>query len=221
MIKKSVDGSWIYGKLLLAFYDVLVMKLMAFVWRCHSHRFVDFYNQNILDNHADIGVGTGYCLDKCQLHVPARLTLFDLSERCLEHCSRRLSRFDPELIIYDVCVPLKYDGPGFDSIALGGLLHCLPGDLAEKCKAFDHIQPITLPGTKIFGYMLMKRGVNGTVLSNLTCTILNAINVTNLANDNPESLHLELSQRFEDVTVQVTGNMVFFTATVTKGGDSA
>jgi hypothetical protein len=63
----------VYTPLTLAFYDLAVLQFSnSFVWQCSSHVLLDFYNQHISDKHLDIGVGTGYFLDRCRFPRPPR-----------------------------------------------------------------------------------------------------------------------------------------------------
>src|SRR5262245_23893189 len=132
----------------LRLYDALVMGAFApRVWSCAAERLVEHYRALATANHADIGVGTGYCLDRCGVRF-ARLTLIDLQPNCLDHAARRLARFEPRCFRRDVLRPLRgLDGPAFDSVALGGVLHCLAGDLAAKAAVFDNIAPLVAGGT--------------------------------------------------------------------------
>lgn len=74
-------GAAVYTPLALAFYDLAVLRLSnSLVWQCSSDVLLDFYNQRISDKHLDIGVGTGYFLDKCRFPSTApKIALFDLN----------------------------------------------------------------------------------------------------------------------------------------------
>ncbi|MCW8965760.1 MAG: methyltransferase type 12, partial [Candidatus Pacearchaeota archaeon] len=50
----------IYSKLGLAFYKVAVLGISnQFIWKCPTKTLVNLYNENITQNHLDVGVGTG------------------------------------------------------------------------------------------------------------------------------------------------------------------
>src|SRR5918996_6376268 len=79
-------GAAIYSKPVLSVYDLYVLGFSnTFVWRCPSHLILDFYNEHISGNHLDVGVGTGYFLDKCKFptHHP-RIALADLNTNSLQ-----------------------------------------------------------------------------------------------------------------------------------------
>jgi hypothetical protein len=63
----SYAGQKTYTPLLLAFYDLGVIGLSnSYIWKCPSSRLLEHYNQHVSGAHLDIGVGTGYFLDKCR-----------------------------------------------------------------------------------------------------------------------------------------------------------
>ena len=151
-----------YSRVGLQLYDALVMGVFAErVWGCSPTRLLDHYRTHLTANHADIGVGTGYCLDRCGRRFDrARLALIDLQPNCLRHDAERLARFQPRCYVQDVLQPLHgIEGPSFESIALGGVLHCLAGDVAAKSVVFDNLAPLTASGTLIFGYTLVSNDV--------------------------------------------------------------
>ena len=58
-------GAGAYGRLGLHFYDAGVLGLSSLLlWRCPSSRVLAQYQANVSANHLDVGVGTGYFLDK-------------------------------------------------------------------------------------------------------------------------------------------------------------
>ena len=115
------DGIRAYSKLGLRAYDAVVMGLFGeYVWGCHADEFVRHYRRHVTSSHADIGVGTGYCLDHCGFDSPTpRIALIDLNENCLEHAARRLERYTPETYIRNACEPIQIDTRRFSSIGVG------------------------------------------------------------------------------------------------------
>jgi hypothetical protein len=102
----------VYTRLGLALYDGVIMGLFShLVWRCDPARFVAIYKENVTENHADIGVGTAYCLDRCGFRTRTpRLALIDIEENCLRHSAKRLSRYSPETYVRNACEPIVIDG---------------------------------------------------------------------------------------------------------------
>lgn len=204
-----------YTKLGLHVYDPLIVNLVApHVWGCDPDILVDHYRRHVTSNHADIGVGTGFFLDRCGFESPSpRLALIDLQPNCLDHTARRLSRYRPSTYLRDVLSPVdELPGGPFDSIAFGGIIHCLAGDLTLKSRVFDNIRSLTRLGTKIFGYTLVCDGVSQRVSRRLVHPLLNRLRVIENANDHASDLYAALSTRFIDCTVELIGCMALFSA---------
>jgi hypothetical protein len=211
------DSIKVYTKAGLGLYDPLIMCLLVkHVWGCHPSRLVGHYREHVTSNHADIGVGTALCLDRCGFSVPdPRIALIDLQPTCLEYAARRLARYQPQSFVRDALQPIHgIPGPRFDSIALGGILHCLPGDLRRKSAVFDNIAPLTRCGTKIFGYSLVVDEVHRQLRRRITHRFLNSIRVIDNTNDRLADLNRELSARFIDCNVELVGCMALFSAVV-------
>ncbi len=214
---RTPDSIKVYTKLGLRVYDALVMNLFPkYVWGCTSGDLVNHYRQHVTSNHADIGVGTGYCLDHCGFDLPTpRLALIDLQSNCLRYTARRLSRYQPSTYVHNVLQPIgAIPGGSFDSIAMGGVLHCLAGDLREKGKAFDTIAMLARSGTKIFGYSLVSDHVHLRRSTRIVHGLLNRLRIIDNTSDHESDLRRELSNRFIDCRVESIGCMALFSAVV-------
>ena len=213
-IRTTQDGARIYTRWLLTCYDFLIYRLLApHVWRCDPQHFLDLYRKYMSDNHADVGVGTGYFLNQC-LHEPGsvRIGLFDLQRNCLSYTAHRLARFHPETFECDALEAIPFKGQAFDSIALGGLLHCIPGNLTEKGMVFDAIKPLMRPASHVFGYTILNRGIRKTSLSRFVYFLLHQLKVINGEDDSANQLHTELSKRFKRVNTHIIGCIALFNA---------
>lgn len=208
------DGARIYSPLLLSIYDFLIMRVLApLVWRCPAHHYSALYLSFMGRRHADIGVGTGYMLDRCHYQPgEVQIALFDLQTNCLEFTARRIARFSPALYQCDAMQPIKTGAGQFDSIALGGILHCIPGDLTEKGVVFNNLRPLMHSATTVFGYTILNRGVRKTPVSRITFFILKHLKVINGEYDSPDDLTAQLQQRFAVVDVRVIGCVAVFSA---------
>jgi hypothetical protein len=206
----------IYSKAGLRAYDAVVMRLLArHVWGCPSDLFVEHYRKHVTSNHADIGVGTGYCLDRCGFAAAdPRLLLIDLQPNCLEYAARRLARYQPQMLVRDVLEPMPNISRRFDSVALAGVLHCLPGGMQHKARAFDTLRSLTHPGSKIFGYSLVTDATRRRRRSDVALRMLNRIRAVDNAGDRAGDLARELSSRFAECSVEQVGQMAFFSAVV-------
>ena len=209
------DSIKAYTRLGLHVYDPLIVKLVCpRVWDCSPDALVEHYRRHLTSNHADIGVGTGYFLDRCGFTSPRpRLALIDLQANCLEHTARRLARYRPQTYVRDALRPIEgIPGGPFDSIALGGIVHCLAGSLREKSRLLDALAPLARAGTKIFGYTLVSDAVSRPVHRRVVHQVLNQLRVVDNKNDRLCDLHHELSRRFTDCKVEAIGCMALFSA---------
>ncbi len=215
MAEALPDPAGIYTPGGLRLYDTFVMGLLADrVWGCPAHNFVDCYREHLKPAHADIGVGTGYCIDQCVPGPVDRLALIDLRQSCLDHCARRLERFQPETFVRDARMPMLIDAHRFDSIGLGGLLHSLPGEMRDKGEVFDALEPIAAPGAVVFGYTLVRDGAHETLTRRTMHRALNALRIIDNDRDHMADLAAELGRRFTDCRLRLIGNIAFFSATV-------
>ena len=209
------DPIGIYSRSGLHFYDSFVMGLLAdHVWGCPPERFVETYREHLRSRHADIGVGTGYCIDRCEPGPNGRLALIDLRRNCLDYCARRLERFDPETFVRDAREPIHIDTDRFESIGLGGLLHSLPGNIRDKAAVFDAIAPIAAPDTVVFGYTLVRDGAHETLRRRLMHRLLNGLRIIDNDRDHMADLAAELGRRFTNCRLRLIGNVAFFSAVV-------
>lgn len=210
------DGIKIYSQIGLRFYDLLIMGAVTrYVWNCPSSVFVEFYREHVTANHADIGVGTGFCLDRCDFpESNSRLALIDLKLNCLEFAARRLARFHPEQYLWNASASPLVNVPAFESIGLGGILHCLPGDMNEKGRVFDALKSLSKRGTKIFGYTLVNDDVRATLRRRATFRLFHRAQIINCERDHAGALKRELATRFPQHSVRLHGCFAFFTALV-------
>lgn len=212
--RTTQDGARIYTRWILACYDLLIYRVLSpHVWRCDPQHFLDLYNRHMSDNHADVGVGTGYFLNQC-LYEPGevRIGLFDLQPNCLAFTAQRLARFQPETFECNALESIPFAGRGFDSIALGGILHCIPGNFAQKARLFDAIKPLMKPASQLFGYTILNRGISKTLLSRFVYFLLYQLKVINGAEDSASQLHAELTKRFKRVNTHIIGHIALFNA---------
>ena len=70
----------------------------------------------------------------------------------------------------------------------------------------------------LFGSTLMGRGVDATPAARGVMAVLNRRGVFSNREDDPASLEAELGRRFEDVRVEIVGQMALFTARAGRRG---
>ncbi len=154
-------GQAVYTRRMLRLYDFIVLGVSnRFVWKCPTRRLKAHYNQHVTGNHLDVGVGTGYFLDRCRFPSnPPRIALMDLNPNTLEFASKRIARYKPKTYRRNVLEPIAFDAKKFDSVGVNYLLHCLPGSMAFKSVAFDHLKALMSPNAVLFGSTLLQRGI--------------------------------------------------------------
>jgi hypothetical protein len=212
-------GQAVYTPRVLRLYDLLVLGLSnRFIWKCPTPRLLAFYDAHVTGNHLDVGVGTGYFLDRC--HFPAaspRVALMDLNENALRFAANRIARAAPKTFRRNVLEPIVFDAEPFDSIGVNYLLHCLPGAIEEKAIVFDHLTPLMRDGAVLFGSTLLQGGVARSAAARRLMAFYNAKGVFSNARDDLDGLRSALEARFRDVSIEVVGCAALFSACVDSG----
>jgi len=210
----SRQGAAAYTPLTLALYDLAVLQFSnSVVWQCSSHTLLDSYNQHISDRHLDIGVGTGYFLDKCRFPSTApTIALFDLNPHSLAKSAKRLRRYNPVCYRGNALEPIDIGMTGFDSISLNYLLHCLPGNLASKSVVFENVKPLLREGGVIFGSTILGEGARHNPLARQLLRIYNAKGIFSNLSDRQSDLEAGLKAHFAEHTIHITGCVALFSA---------
>jgi len=212
--KEDVEaGQAIYTPKTLAVYDLLVHGLSNHVvWRCPTRRLQALYERNVSARHLDVGVGTGYFLDKVRWPVKRpTITLLDLNEHSLKAAADRIERFGPNLIQANVLEPL-HDIGRFDSVGLCYLLHCLPGTLKEKMVVFDNLRPAINGGAIVFGATILQGDAPRSWIAQKLMDRYNQDGVFSNTADKYQDLESGLVARFEDVHIERHGVVALFRA---------
>jgi SAM-dependent methyltransferase len=198
----------------LALYDWYVLGFMNYVvWRCPTRELLAQYDAHVSGHHLDVGVGTGYYLDRCRFPTPRpSLMLLDLSVHPLRWAKRRLRRYRPRLKAASVLAPIDLDGERFDSIGLCYVIHCLPGDPAIRAEAFGHLRALLNPGGVLFGSTLLARGVQRGLLARGFTTFFNALGALGNARDDRVWLEQALGKHFREVEIRMVGCAALFVA---------
>ena len=213
-IERIKAAQSLYTKPLLAVYDWLLLGLHSrFIWGCPSHHMLELYNRHVSANHLDVGVGTGYFLDHCKFPTAnPRLALMDLNRNCLEVCRKRLARYKPSVYQKNLLDPIDIDTPGFDSIGMMNLLHCLPGNIKSKGVVFSNLKALLNPNGVVFGSTFLYGGVQRNLLATYTLYLTNRWGFMTNMEDDLEGLKTTLAQHFAYSSVQVIGCVGLFMA---------
>ncbi len=207
-------GQAIYTPKTLAIYDLLVLGLSnRWIWKCPTERLLAHYDQHVRGNHLDVGVGTGYFLDRCRFPTPApRVALMDLNHNALQFASRRIARYRPDVYLRNVLGEIDFDAQKFDSVGVNYLLHCLPGDMATKARALDFLIPLMKPGAALFGSTLLQGGVERGWAARRLMAFYNSKGVFCNTQDDLATLTRELEKRFNEVSIETIGCAALFSA---------
>lgn len=180
------------------------------VWRCPTRRIIDFYNEHITAHHLDIGVGTGYLLDKSQFPMDKpELALMDLNPNSLREAAKRLSRYQPATYVANVLEPLSLSAR-YDSVSLGYLLHCLPGTMRDKGVVFQNIKQVLNPGGVVFGTTILGQGIKPNRLARLLMNIYNNSGVFSNREDTMNDLVTILKDSFSTYKVWTVDCVALF-----------
>lgn len=208
-------GHAFYSRRSLRIYDALILGWFSCTaWRCPAGRLVQLHDRHATGNHLDIGVGTGYFLDRCRFPTPdPRIVLLDLNTDCLDAASSRLARYRPERIQASVLEPFPDAVAAVDSVSLTYVLHCLPGAMADKAVVLDHVVTVLYPGGVVFGATLLQGGVRRNWYARLVMKFNNRRGIFSNTRDSLDALTTALDERFDNVQVEVIGCVATFAAT--------
>ena len=207
-------GQAVYTPITLKIYDWLVLGISnRFLWRCPTAELEAMYDRNVSDNHLDIGVGTGYFLDKAKWPVAnPRITLVDLNPHSLVAASNRIVRYSPSTVAANVFEPLPVQLK-FDSVSMSYLLHCLPGKMSEKAPVvFDHVLNVMAPGAKVFGATILQGDRPRSRPAQIVMNFYNRKGVFSNQNDTAPELECALREKFNEVKIAHRGVVAVFEA---------
>ncbi|HWZ63029.1 MAG TPA: class I SAM-dependent methyltransferase [Steroidobacteraceae bacterium] len=213
--ERPVEGSQAaFNERTLRYYDWLLAFTCNRIWRCSIDRTLDLYQRHVTSNHLEVGVGTGYFLDRIRFPGPEqRLALLDPNPHCLRHTSARLARYSPEAYRASALEPIKLGVRGFDSLAINYVLHCMPGALPEKGVAFVNLRPLLNPGGVLFGSTVLRVGVPCDLRARVFMRLYNARKVFCNLQDSLDGLRKALEGSFNHIQLDVIGCVAQFCGT--------
>jgi len=206
-------GQAIYTKPVLSLYDIWVLGVSnSLIWRCPTKHLRHHFRKHVTLNHLDVGVGTGYFLDKCLLEQKRRLALLDLNNTSLETAAARVKRFNPEVYQANILAPLNLPCKKFESISINYLFHCLPGAIKEKAVLLDTLSEYLHDGGKIFGSTILSHGVRQNFAAQNLMAFYNKRGIFSNHRDYRNGLREVLESRFSNVQIEVKGCVAMFIA---------
>lgn len=202
-----------YTPLTLRAYDAFVLGFSnRFVWRCRSSHMLARYDRYAGSRHLDVGVGTGWFLDRCRWPVERpEITLLDLNENALSAASRRIRLYAPATVQANVLDPVELGDLRVDSIAANYLFHCLPGSLEWKSATVaSNLRPYLAPGGVFFGSTILGRGVAHNLLGRRLMRLYNRKGIFTNLEDDQGGLERGLASQLNDFQVEVVGAVALF-----------
>lgn len=172
------------------------------------------YDRHVGARHLDLGVGTGWYLDRCTWPVEQpTITLLDLNEHSLSTAAKRLRRYAPQTVRANVLEPLPLGDARFESASANYLLHCLPGQIESKARTLaGNVHPYLEPGGVLFGSTILGRGVPHTRIGRRLLHVYNRKGIFSNSEDDRDGLERGLTSELKDVEVEVVGAVALFTA---------
>lgn len=196
-------------------YDLIVHHVVnRFFGRSPTQRLHDLYEKHVTANHLDVGVGSGFFLDRCRFpSAQPRIALMDLSASALASAKRRIARYrDVSMYRCNVLEPIPLE-ERFDSVGLVYLLHCIPGPLEQKGIAVGHLKRLLKPGGVLFGATILedprtKRHLHARVLSHQ----LRRAGIFANRDDTRAGLESAMKAHFDAYDIRVEGTVATFVA---------
>lgn len=213
MNEESNLGYSIYTNSVLNIYDLWVLGFSnKYLWECPTKHIEMLFKQHITSNHLDIGVGTGYYLEKCLDKTPRRLALLDLNTNSLIKASSRISDIPCELYKANILNHFDLNAQGFDSISLNYVLHCLPGNIQQKAIVFQNVFFHLNKGGVLFGSTILGKGVKKNYFAQKLMNFYNKKGIFSNHDDNLDEIESILQMYFFNVKIEVIGNVACFSA---------
>ncbi len=204
-------GQAIYTPLLLKIYDLYVINFSnRWVWRCPKKRLLQQFQENISNNHLDIGVGTGYYLQRCEWPQNTKLALMDLNQTCLDTAQNAVTSVTAMVYQADIFKSQPHLENRFDSISMNFLLHCLPGDMENKSAAIHNAVQMLKPNGVLFGATILSDKDLNTPLSSHLASLYNKKGIFSNQNDTHETLSKALQEHLDDVEIKIVGSVALF-----------
>jgi hypothetical protein len=208
----AAAGAAAYSPFVLAIYDLEVLGFeLPVIFKCSPRKILDLYDEHVSGAHLDVGVGTGYFLDRCRFPVANPVVhLMDLNTNSLRKAADRIRRYRPVMHHWNVLEPIREELPLFDSIGAANFLHCLPGNMSSKEVVFRNLNPLLREGGVFFGSTVLGRGVNAGPLYRVANRMYNRASIFCNLEDSRDDLEKVLQRNFKRYALNVVGSMALF-----------
>jgi len=210
------DGAAVYSDRVLKIYDRWVLGFSNnHAWQCPTGTvLLPFFSQHLGRDHLDVGVGSGFYLANSPEAAGQRITLVDLNDNSLRAAAARIANRQPTLVREDVLKPSGALGERkFDAISLFYLLHCLPGDMAQKGPAvFGLLRRHLSPEGVLYGATILGDEAKHNWIGRRLMKLYNGKGIFGNRTDTLASLREALAGQFGEVEVRQVGKVALFSA---------
>jgi len=215
-MNKVEKSQKIYTKQTLDVYDFWVHYISNnYAWKCTSKKLLKHYNNNISNNHLDVGVGTGYLLNKCSFGIEnPRVGLMDLNEYCLNKTAQKIKRYNPITYKRNILEKINFEDKKYDSICVNYVMHCIPGNFKEKGIVFNNLKKLLNDDGVLFGSTVLSENVSKNLFAKFLMRIYNYKGIFNNSLDNEVDLRSELLKYFDVVNINIIGCVALFYAKI-------
>jgi len=209
---KVIRSQRYFNKLSLAIYDLVLYGFISkYAWGASIQRLDAHYRKYVTSNHLEVGVGTGYLLNRIEFPKPMpRLALMDLSVACLKKTKSTVSRYVPEIYVQNLLEPMRHNIRPFESIGINYVLHCVPGDIHHKCQGLLQLKTLLKPDGILFGTTVLSKGVSKNILARPAMWLFNMLGVFNNRQDSATDLEKFLRTHFQILEFELIGVTAFF-----------
>ncbi|AIT09983.1 SAM-dependent methyltransferase [Candidatus Francisella endociliophora] len=208
MDKTTYDGQKVYSRLMLKLYNFIVLFFNnTFLWKCKTSNLLELYEDNVSKNHLDIGVGSGFYLNKVADKLE-KVTLIDLNPNCLDYVKRILK--DKDVLTYkiDILEDVSDEfNSQFDSISCNYLVHCLP-DNGNKQMVFKNIAKMLKPSGIAFGATIIND--YDSKLAVKVVTKFNSKGIFDNENDTYEIVEGYVKENFKEYSIRQIGSVCIY-----------
>ncbi|MEW4452780.1 class I SAM-dependent methyltransferase [Bremerella sp. JC817] len=215
----SIDtdaGHRVYTSWSLPLYDLVVHGFSnRFLWNCRTATLQAWFDRHVTDRHLDIGVGTGFFLDRSQrLNSASQITLLDANQNCLNASSKRIARLQPTTVQANLAQPFPSTLRRFRSASLMYVLHCLPGEKSFRGEVIHRVAATLEPGGILFGATILGEPCPKGRLGRRVMASYNRRGIFGNQNDSLDSLQKALSDELRAVEIVTEGSVAMFAGSV-------
>ena len=206
-------GAAVYSKTVLKLYDFWVHGLSNhYLWHCPTVQLHALYQQYTINNHLEVGVGTGFFLKQVEFtRLKPRIVLMDLNANTLEMVSQAIAHYQPAGVVNDILSVHQPVLPLFDSIAFNYVWHCLPPN-ANKAQAFTHLAQFLKPNGVLFGATLLGKDTKLNPIAKGLMTLYNQKGIFGNQDDSYAALESALAANFSRYNIRQIGTAAIFSA---------